>query len=271
MPRSPRLDHVLVERQLADTRSRAKALILAGDVLVNGQKETRAGHPVSPADTVSLRAVPRFVSRGGEKLDHALESFGIDVTGIVATDLGASTGGFTDCLLQRGASRVYAVDVGYGQIDERLRIDDRVIVMERVNARYLETLPEPVQIVVIDVSFISLDLMFPVVSRILADGGHCVPLIKPQFEAGRDDVGKGGVVRDPAIHRLVLTRAIRSAEQNGLAMQGLVASPLRGPAGNVEFLADLRKGTPNENRVAVDVPDMIDAALKATASGVPNQ
>jgi len=274
MPRTPRLDQVLVERQLADTRSRAKALILAGDVLVNGQKETRAGHPVNPADIVSLRSVPRFVSRGGEKLDAALEAFGIDVSGMVAADLGASTGGFTDCLLQRGASRVYAIDVGYGQIDERLRTDEQVIVMERVNARYLEALPEPVQIVVIDVSFISLDLMFPVVARILDDGEHCVPLIKPQFEAGRDDVGKGGVVRDPIVHRLVLTKAIRSAERNGLTIMGLVASPLRGPAGNVEFLADLRKVRPDEDLVSVnvpDLPDIIDAALTTAARGAPNQ
>ena len=271
MPRSPRLDHVLVERRLADTRSRAKALILAGDVLVNGQKETRAGHPVGPADAVSLRDVPRFVSRGGEKLDHALEAFGIDVAGMAAADLGASTGGFTDCLLQRGASKVYAIDVGYGQIDERLRTDDRVVVMERVNARYLETLPGPVQIVVIDVSFISLDLMFPVVARILDNGGHCVPLIKPQFEAGRDDVGKGGVVRDPAIHHLVLGKAIRSAERHGLTTMGLVVSPLRGPAGNVEFLADLRKLPPDSGPPGVEVSNKIDAALDAAARGAGDQ
>jgi 23S rRNA (cytidine1920-2'-O)/16S rRNA (cytidine1409-2'-O)-methyltransferase len=237
-----RLDVHLVELGLADTRSRAKALILAGDVLVNGQRETRAGQPVSDRDEVALRQKPRFVSRGGEKLDHALEAFGIDVQGMIAADLGASTGGFTDCLLQRDVERVYAVDVGNGQIDLRVRNDPRVVVMEKTNARYIDTLPEQVDLVVIDVSFISLALIFPVVARILAPGGSCVPLVKPQFEAGRDEVGKGGVVREPAIHRLVLERTVALAAQHGLATLGLVASPLQGPAGNIEFLAHLVTG-----------------------------
>ncbi len=275
MPRNPRLDQVLVDRQLADTRSRAKALILAGDVLVNGQKETRAGHPVGEKDEVSLRVAPRFVSRGGEKLDHALESFRIDVAGMVAADLGASTGGFTDCLLQRGAARVYAVDVGYGQIDDRLRGDERVVVMERVNVRYMESLPEPVNLVVIDVSFISLDLMFPVVARILDPSGICVPLIKPQFEAGRDDVGKGGVVRDPDVHRQVLAKALRSAGEHGLVARRLVASPLRGPAGNVEFLAELRKGPRPDQQADEGLESMtarmIDAAMEQVTAGVPSE
>ncbi|MFT4037691.1 MAG: TlyA family RNA methyltransferase, partial [Thermomicrobiales bacterium] len=147
-----RLDQAMVERGLADTRSRAKSFIMAGDILVNGEKETRAGRPIAASDLVTFKEKPRFVSRGGEKLDHALEYFAIDVSGLVAADLGASTGGFTDCLLQRGAARVYAVDVGYGQLDEKLRTDDRVIVMERENARYLESLPEPIAITSIDVS-----------------------------------------------------------------------------------------------------------------------
>jgi 23S rRNA (cytidine1920-2'-O)/16S rRNA (cytidine1409-2'-O)-methyltransferase len=255
-----RLDLYLVERQLADTRSRARALILAGDVLVNGQRETRAGYAVGERDEVSLRQKPRFVSRGGEKLDHALEAFGIDVTGMTAADFGASTGGFTDCLLQRGAARVYAIDVGHGQIDLKVRNDPRVIVMEKTNARYLESLPEPVDIVVIDVSFISLALMFPVVVRVLARGGICVPLIKPQFEAGRDEIGKGGVVRDPAIHRLVLERTVAIAGEHGLDVAGLVASPLQGPAGNIEFLANLRLGV-----LAGDIPAMIDQAMTEAA------
>lgn len=271
MPRPPRLDQVLVDRELAETRSRAKALILAGDVLVNGQRETRAGHPTGPRDEVSLRAAPRFVSRGGEKLDHALATFEIDVEGMIAADLGASTGGFTDCLLQRGAAKVYAVDVGYGQIDERLRTDDRVVVMERVNARYLETLPQPVEIVVIDVSFISLALMFPVVARILANGAQCVPLIKPQFEAGRDEVGKGGVVRDPEIHRQVLARVVHSAAENGLTTLGMVASPLRGPAGNVEFLVRLRKCRSGEELTNTDLVGMIDTAMDQATHGEPGQ
>lgn len=232
-----RLDHALVERGLADTRSRAKALILAGDVLVNDQKETRAGRTITGSDRIALKEKPRFVSRGGEKLDKALDRFAIDVAGMVAADLGSSTGGFTDCLLQRGAAKVYAVDVGYGILDERVRTDPRVVSMERTNARHLESLPEPVDIVVIDVSFISLSLMFPAVKRILKPGGLCVPLIKPQFEAGKDNVGKRGVVRDPAVHEMVLRNVLGFAREHGLSVQAITASPLRGPNGNIEFLA----------------------------------
>ncbi len=260
MPRHPRLDHALVDQGLADTRSRAKALILAGDVMVNGQRETRSGHPVNATDAIALRRKPRFASRGGEKLDHALAAFEIDVSSLVAADFGASTGGFTDCLLQRGARRVYAIDVGYGQLDERLRLDDRVTVMERTHVRYLESLPEPIDVVVIDVSFISLALMFPVVARVLSSDGVCVPLIKPQFEAGREDVGKGGVVRDPAIHRKVLGEVARNGEKHGLSVAGLVASPLKGPAGNVEFLAHLSRMPGSQ-----EIDTMIDHALGEAA------
>lgn len=260
MASSIRLDQAMVERALADTRSRAKSFIMAGDVLVNGEKETRAGRPIAETDTVSFKEKPRFVSRGGEKLDHALKAFGIDVTGLVAADLGASTGGFTDCLLQRGAARVYAVDVGYGQIDEKLRTDDRVIVMERENARYLTSLPEPIAMTSIDVSFISLKLMFPVVTALSEPGARCVPLIKPQFEAGRADIGKGGVVRDPAVHRRVLETTLASAIEHGLVPHGLVASPLRGPAGNVEFLAHLVNESVPEG--GVEITPMVDAAME---------
>ncbi|HEU0164655.1 MAG TPA: TlyA family RNA methyltransferase [Thermomicrobiales bacterium] len=259
MAKSIRLDQALVERGLAETRSRAKSFIMAGDILVNGLKETRAGRNVAEADELAFRSKPRFVSRGGEKLDHALTAFGIDVADEVAADLGASTGGFTDCLVQRGISRVYAVDVGYGQIDEKLRTDDRVIVMERENARYLESLPEPIDITVIDVSFISLALIFPVVARISRPGARCVPLIKPQFEAGKGDVGKGGVVRDPAIHRRVIEHALASAIENGLMPEGVVASPLRGPAGNVEFLANLALGVARPSDESLSA--MIDQAM----------
>ncbi|MBA3275858.1 MAG: TlyA family RNA methyltransferase [Chloroflexia bacterium] len=255
-----RLDLHLVEIGLVETRSRARALILAGDVLVDGQRETRAGYAVQPGNDVTLRQKPRFVSRGGEKLDHALDAFGIEVTGIAA-DLGASTGGFTDCLLQRGVAQVYAVDVGHGQLDLRVRDDERVVVMEKTNARYIESLPEPVDLVVIDVSFISLSLMFPVVARVLKPGGLCVPLIKPQFEAGRDEIGKGGVVRDPRIHRVVLERTTRLAEEVGLGVRGLVASPLQGPAGNIEFLAHLHPGA-----TSGDVPAFIEAAMSQAAA-----
>ncbi|MCC6790355.1 MAG: TlyA family RNA methyltransferase [Thermomicrobiales bacterium] len=234
-----RLDLAVVERGLAETRSRARALILAGDVLLNGAPNLHAGTLVREIDELQLKAKPRFVSRGGEKLDHALDAFGIDVTGCICADLGASTGGFTDVLLQRGASRVYAVDVGYGQLDERVRTDTRVVAMERTNARYLDSLPEPVDLVVIDVSFISLSLILPVAARLLRPGGRCVPLIKPQFEAGRADVGKGGVVKDSAVHRRVLNAVLGFAIRDGFAVHGLVRSPLLGPSGNVEFLADL--------------------------------
>lgn len=263
MSKPIRLDHAMVERGLADTRSRAKALIMAGDVLVNDQKETRAGRNVGGNDTITLKEKPRFVSRGGEKLNHALDEFGIDVTGFVGADLGASTGGFTDCLLQRGASHVYAVDVGYGILDERVRIDPRVISMERTNARHLESLPEPMDIVVIDVSFISLSLMFPVVKRLLKPGGICVPLIKPQFEAGKEHVGKRGVVRDSAIHERVLRDVLGFARENGLGIVGLVPSSLRGPNGNVEFLAHLVK---DDTLPAPDIDGLISTAMNA----VPN-
>jgi 23S rRNA (cytidine1920-2'-O)/16S rRNA (cytidine1409-2'-O)-methyltransferase len=234
-----RLDLAVVERGLAETRSRAKALILAGDILINGEPHRHAGTVVSPADQLGIRERPRFVSRGGDKLDFALAAFGVDVSTAVCADIGASTGGFTDCLLQRGAAKVYAVDVGYGQLDQSLRDDPRVVVMERVNARYLETLPELVDVVVIDASFISLGLIFPVAARLLRASGTCVPLIKPQFEAGRNDVGRGGVVKDPAIHRRVLEQTLTYALRDGFAPLGLVQSPLKGPAGNVEFLAHL--------------------------------
>jgi 23S rRNA (cytidine1920-2'-O)/16S rRNA (cytidine1409-2'-O)-methyltransferase len=267
MKSSTRLDHALVERGLADTRSRAKALIMAGDVLVNDQKETRAGRNIAETDVVTLKEKPRFVSRGGEKLDKALDAFAIDVTGSIAADLGSSTGGFTDCLLQRGAARVYAVDVGYGILDERIRTDPRVVSMERTNARHLESLPEPVDIVVIDVSFISLALMFPTVKRILKPDGVCVPLIKPQFEAGKQNVGKRGVVRDPAIHEMVLCNVLGFARDHGLSVRSIVPSPLRGPNGNIEFLAHIV----NDGSVDVSDDDALVAAAMAEAAIVDDR
>lgn len=232
----------MVGRGLAETRSRARALILAGDVLVNGLVNARAGAAVQPTDSIELSEKLRFVSRGGEKLAHALAHFRIDVEGCVAADLGASTGGFTDCLLQAGARRVYAVDVGYGQLADTLRRDGRVVVLDRTNARLLERLPEPVDLVAIDVSFISLRLILPVAARLLGAAGRCVPLIKPQFEAGRRDVGKNGVVRDPAVHRRVLGEVLGAAVEHGFAVRGVTRSPLVGRAGNVEYLAHLCRG-----------------------------
>lgn len=259
-PGRQRLDEALVARGLAETRSRARALILARDVTVNGQVVDRAGANVRPGDDLALVEKARFASRGGEKLDHALDQFGIDVAGLVAADLGASTGGFTDCLLQRGAIRVYAIDVGYGQLVERLRTDPRVVVMDRTNARNLDALPVPVGFASIDVSFISLALVLPAVARFLKPGRACVPLVKPQFEAGRRDIGKGGVVRDPAIHRRVLLEVASAAQREGFGLRGLTASPLRGPAGNVEFLAHLVLGgkpAPEE-----EIATMVERALE---------
>ena len=227
----PRLDEALVERGLVENRSRAQALIMAADVLVNGLPVTRAGVRIRGSDELSLKAQPRFVSRGGEKLDHALHAFGIDVLGVIAADFGASTGGFTDCLLQRGAARVYAIDVGYGQLASRLRADPRVVVIDRTNVRHLVSLPERVDLVTIDVSFISLSLVLPVAPNLLSDRGRIVALIKPQFEAGRTDVGRGGVVRDPHVHRRVLQNHFTMAADLGLGITGLVASPSRAANG----------------------------------------
>lgn len=240
-PGKRRLDDELVERGLIETRARAKAMILAGDVLVDGLVARSAGTHVRSEQDISLRLKARYVSRGGEKLHHALEQFEISTDDLVCADFGASTGGFTDCLLQAGAKRVYAIDVGYGQIHQRMRDDDRVVIMERCNVRTLESLPELVDLVVIDVSFISLNLVLPAAARVLTDQGRCVPLIKPQFEAGKGQVGKGGVVRDPAVHRSVLVGACDSAVASGFDVLGLVQSPLKGPAGNIEFLAHLQR------------------------------
>jgi 23S rRNA (cytidine1920-2'-O)/16S rRNA (cytidine1409-2'-O)-methyltransferase len=254
-----RLDVAMVERGLVENRSKAKALILAGDVLVDDVPTTRAGAGVTASQTISLKQKPRFVGRGGEKIDHALDRFAVDVAGRAVADLGACTGGFTDAALQRGAATVYAIDVGYGQLDLRLREDPRVVVMERTNARYLEALPEPIDLAVIDVSFISLALIFPAVDRILAPDGVLVPLIKPQFEAGKADVGKGGVVRDPKIHRKVLEKVVREAAEAGFRCDGLTASPLTGPAGNHEFLGVFRRA--DEPLDTERTGAMIDQAL----------
>jgi 23S rRNA (cytidine1920-2'-O)/16S rRNA (cytidine1409-2'-O)-methyltransferase len=251
-----RLDEAVVERGLAENRSRAQALIMAADVLVNGSPVTRAGASVRSGDELSLRAPPRFVGRGGEKLDHALTLFGIEVEGLIAADFGASTGGFTDCLVQRGAARVYAIDVGYGQLASRLRADPRVVVTERTNVRHLASLPERIDLVTIDVSFIGLRLVLPTARNLLSEHGRIVALIKPQFEAGRANVGRGGVVRDPQVHRRVLEDQFSTAGELGLGITGLTASPLRGPAGNIEFLAAL---APNVTSIPMD--DAIDSAL----------
>jgi len=232
----------LVNEGLAASRERARALILAGRVRVAGEVVSKAGVSV-PEGTVVEIIEPDFpwVGRGGVKLAHALETFGIDVAGREALDIGASTGGFTDVLLQRGARRVVALDVGHGQLDWRLREDPRVVVLERRNARQLEPawLPAPVGIVTIDVSFISLRLIMPALPPVLAPGADIVALVKPQFEAGRQEVGKGGLVTDPAVHDAVLARVTESAASCGLARVAMTPSPITGAAGNREFLVHL--------------------------------
>ena len=244
-----RLDQLLHQRGLAPSREAAKRLILAGKVTVDGRCIDKPGTRV-PSDAQPMIAEPPpFVSRGGLKLAAALEAFPIHVHDAVAADVGASTGGFTDCLLKNGAARVYAIDVGYGQLDWGLRQDSRVTVMERTNARYLKTFPEPIDLVTMDVSFISLRLILPAARHWLKPGGEMVALIKPQFEAGRRQVGKGGVVRDPAVHRSVLESLLVWMVEEELGPQGLIRSPLKGPAGNVEFLVHLR---PAENPAPVD-------------------
>lgn len=235
-----RLDLALVARGLAPTREKARALILAGDVRVAGATEMRAGAPVGDEAEIAVAQPARFVSRGGEKLDHALAHFALDVAGLVAVDVGASTGGFTDCLLQRGAARVYAIDVGHGQLDLRLRSDDHVVVMERTHIRDVASLPERPAIAVIDASFISLTKVLPHVARIVAPRADIVALVKPQFEAERQEVGRNGVVRDPLIHAAVIGRVAWWCVNHGLRVRGVCVSPLLGPAGNREFFLWLR-------------------------------
>jgi 23S rRNA (cytidine1920-2'-O)/16S rRNA (cytidine1409-2'-O)-methyltransferase len=238
-----RLDLELVRRGLVESRARAQQAIQAGRVLVSGVPAGRAGRLVSPAESIALEGdPPRFVSRGGEKLDAALSRFGIDVAGRRCLDAGASTGGFTDCLLQRGAACVVAVDVGRGQLDWSLRGHPRVIVRERTNVRSLTTadIDGPVDMVVADLSFISLRLVAPALAGVAVPGADAVLLIKPQFEAGRHQVGRGGVVADAAVHHEVLVRVAGELAACGLAMVDVMPSPLRGPAGNVEFLGQFR-------------------------------
>ena len=235
-----RVDTLLVERGLVESRAKAQALIMAGEVAVEGKASIKPGTLVSEEAAVTIHEPPPFVSRGGIKLDHALDQFQLDVNAKVVADIGASTGGFTDCLLKRGASRVYAIDVGYGQLDYRLRQDSRVVVMDRVNARYPIHLPEKVDLATIDLSFISVEKVLPSVAKLLKDDGHIVVLIKPQFEAKRKEVGKGGVIKQPIVHARVLGRFIAWIIEHGFRLVGLVASPITGASGNKEFFALLR-------------------------------
>ena len=257
-----RLDILLTERGLVESRAKAQAMIMAGQVRVNDQVTLKPATGVLPNSVLTVDTGPRFVSRGGEKLDAALEAFGIDVTGLTCADVGASTGGFTDCMLQRGAGKVYSIDVGKGILHWKMRNHPKVVVMEKTNARYVESLPEPVDFVTVDASFISLKILLPVVKKWFhpsppsplplgergAEGGvrgELVTLIKPQFEAGRKDVSRGdGVIRKPEIHRQVLLDMLGYAQNQGFGIKNLLRSPVLGPKGNVEFLAWLGYGIP---------------------------
>jgi 23S rRNA (cytidine1920-2'-O)/16S rRNA (cytidine1409-2'-O)-methyltransferase len=257
MPKQ-RLDLLMVERGFVVSREKARAMIMAGEVRANGRVVNKPGMQIDSSAEIVLQKKPRYVSRGGDKLEGALNGFKLDVEGRVCADVGASTGGFTDCLLKHGAARIYALDVGYGQLDYRLRQDPRVIAIERTNARYVEKLPEPVSLVVIDASFISLRLLLPPIKGWLTPKADIIPLIKPQFEAGRGDVGKGGVVKDRQIHIRVLTEILSFASEQGFSIKGLIPSSIKGPAGNIEFLAWLGWG----DNTAVPIEPLVLTAVR---------
>lgn len=260
-----RLDVLMVSQGLAQSREKAKAMIMAGSVYVNGQKEDKAGTAFDPAKAdiqVKGHTLP-YVSRGGLKLEKALRDFGVDPTGYVCSDSGASTGGFTDCLLQKGAKKVFAIDVGYGQLAWKIRNDPRVVCMERTNIRYVtpEDIKEPLDLSVVDVSFISLKIVLPAIRELLKPTGQALCLIKPQFEAGREAVGKKGVVRDPAVHRQVLEGFLKLAAELKFTVLGLTFSPVKGPEGNIEFLAHLSRA-PGEG-IAPDTAEIVEKAHTA--------
>ena len=234
-----RLDVALVELGLVESRQKAQAVIMAGEVYVNGQKAVKAGTPVGEDASLEVRGrALRYVSRGGLKLEKAMQLWPIPLEGRICADIGASTGGFTDCMLQNGAARVYAVDVGRNQLDWRLRTHPQVVCMERTNARYLtaEQIPQPLDFFSVDVSFISLNLILPALRPLMAEGGQGVCLVKPQFEAGREKVGKNGVVRDPEVHLEVLARFLDHAAQADFSVKDITFSPIKGPEGNIEYL-----------------------------------
>ena len=245
MSNKTRLDVLLTEQGLQESRQKAQATIMSGLVFVNGQRVDKPGTAVPNDARIKIRGnTLRYVSRGGLKLEKAMAEFPIDLKGCICGDIGASTGGFTDCMLQNGADKVYAVDVGYGQLAWKLREDPRVVCLERTNARYLthEQIPDELDFASIDVSFISLKLILPAVAGVLKNGGQVASLVKPQFEAGKEKVGKKGVVRDPAVHKEVLEHYLGHAKEAGFGVLGLTYSPIRGPEGNIEYLGFLQKG-----------------------------
>ena len=261
MTEKTRLDAALVERGLCTGRDRAKGVIMAGQVYVNRQKADKPGMTVSPQDEIELRGDQlAYVSRGGLKLEKAIKEFDLRLQDLICADIGASTGGFTDCMLQNGAARVYAIDVGYGQLAWKLRCDARVVNLERTNIRHVtgEQVPEPLDFASVDVSFISLAKVLPAAKELLRDEGEMVCLIKPQFEAGREKVGKKGVVRDPAVHREVIEKVITDARELGFSILHLEYSPIKGPEGNIEYLVHICKGGRKEENI--DVNEVVSAA-----------
>ena len=260
-----RLDIAVFELGHTDSRSAAQALIMAGQVYVNGQKETKAGAQIKPTDAVEVRGSKMpYVSRGGFKLEKAMQVFKITLSDKICMDIGASTGGFTDCMLQNGAARVYAIDVGYGQLAWKLRSDERVINLERTNFRNCthEEIPDEIDFASVDVSFISLKIILPVMRELLKDGGEAVCLIKPQFEAGREKVGKKGVVRDLATHAEVLETIMAFALEAGFTLKGLDFSPIKGPEGNIEYLMFVEKSDKPENRLEFSAHELAEKSHK---------
>ena len=257
MVQKQRLDIVLHKRGLAPSREKARAMIMAGEVKVNEILVDKPGTKIKLDDSIIVKEKPRFVSRGGEKLAGALRDFNFSAEGLICADVGASTGGFTDCLLQNNAKKIYAIDVGYGQLDYQLRQNKQIIVMERTNARYVESLPEPIDLIVADASFISLRLLLPNMIQWLTTPADIITLIKPQFEAGRDSVGKGGVVRDRKVHIRVIEDILTFANELGLQIFGLTLSDLKGPAGNIEFLAWF--GWKYPDKLGRQIPEIIQS------------
>lgn len=261
-----RLDCALVSLGYTESREKAKALIMSGIVYVNNQKYDKAGDTVKPTDVIEVRgATLKYVSRGGLKLEKAVDVFGLDLKDFVCADIGASTGGFTDCMLQNGAKKVYSIDVGYGQLAWKLRTDERVVNLERTNFRYVtkEQIPEDLDFASVDVSFISLSLILPVMYTLLKDEGTAVCLIKPQFEAGRENVGKKGVVRDKNVHIAVIEKIINLVKENDFSLLGLDFSPVKGPEGNIEYLCYIKKGYSDEIDAVFDAAKVVEASYEA--------
>ena len=261
-----RLDVLLVERGLATSREKAKAMIMAGEVLVDNEREDKAGSMFPEEVEIVLKGKPLpYVSRGGLKLEKAVASFNISLEGCVCADIGASTGGFTDCMLQNGAAKVYSIDVGYGQLAWKLRTDERVVNLERTNFRYVtrEQVPDELDFASVDVSFISLYHIFPTLRTLLKEGGRAVCLIKPQFEAGRENVGKKGVVRDKSVHIAVIEKIIGLIAENNFSLLGLDFSPIKGPEGNIEYLCFIEKDEKSENRCEVNAAQVVESSYKA--------